>query len=129
MPPILWGGWYTTKNYGEIGFHQYKGRALQWHQNWVKYKKGNVNVTWEEYVQALEGKFGDHNKGDPMAELLNLKQLGTVSHYHDQFEYLLGMVDLSEEYTISFFLNGLKLVIQQVKMFMPKNLNQAYTLA
>ena len=55
-----------------------EGRALQWHQNWVKDKKGTVNVSWENYVQALEDRFGDHSKGDPMAELLNLKQSGTI---------------------------------------------------
>ena len=107
-----------------------EGRALQWQQNWVKYKKGSGSVSWEEYVLALEERFGDHSKGDPMSELLNLKQAGTVSQYHDQFEFLLGRVDLSEDYAISFFLSGLKPVIQhQVKMFMPKTLNQAYTLA
>ena len=53
-----------------------------------------------------------------------------VSQYHDQFEFLLGRVDLIEEYAINFFLNGLKPMIQhQVKMFMPKTLNQAYILA
>ena len=65
-----------------------------------------------------------------MAELLNLRQTGKVSDYHDQFEALLGRVDLSEDYAIIFFLNGLKSAIQQpVRMFMPKNLNQAYALA
>ena len=64
-----------------------------------------------------------------MVELLNLRQTGKVSDYHDQFEALLGKVDLSEDYAVSFFLNGLKSAIQQpIKMFLPKNLNQAYAL-
>lgn len=90
-----------------------EGRALQWHQNWIKYKKGTTNVSWAEYVQALEGRFGDLSIGDPMAELLALKQSGTVSQFHDKFEFYLGRVDLTEEYAISFFLNGLKPLIQQ----------------
>ena len=107
-----------------------EGKALQWHQNWSKFKRGNEAVTWEAYVQALEERFGEHNGQDPMAELLALKQTGKVCDYHDQFEFLLGRVELSEEYVVSFFLNGLKNVIQQsVKMFMPKTLSQAYALA
>ena len=106
------------------------GRALQWHQNWVKYKRGGEVVTWDAYVKALEDRFGDQRTGDPMAELLSLTQTGTVANYHDQFEFLLGRVDLTEEYAVSFYLNGLKKVIQQpVRMFMPKTLHQAYALA
>ena len=82
------------------------------------------------YVQALEEIFGDLNSRDPMAELLSLKQWGKVSNYHNEFEFLLGRIDLSKEYVVSFFLNGLKLVIQQeVGIFIPKTLNEAYTLA
>ena len=81
-------------------------------------------------MQALEERFGEHNGQDPMAELLALKQTGKVCDYHDQFEFLLGRVELSEEYAVSFSLNGLKSAIQQpVKMFMPKNINQAYAIA
>ena len=78
----------------------------------------------------MDDRFGDHQGLDSMSELLSLKQTGKVCDYHDQFESLLGRVEISEEYAISFFLNGLKSVIQQpVKMFMPKTLNQAYVLA
>ena len=107
-----------------------EGRALQWHPNWVKYNKRTTNVSWKDYVQVLEGRFGDLNVGDPMAELLALKQSGTISQFYDKFEFYLGRVDLTEECAISFFLIGLKPVIQQqVCMFMPKTLNQACTLA
>ena len=78
----------------------------------MKYKKGEEIGFWEDYVLALEERFGDRIRGDPMAELLDLKQIGTFSIYHDQFEFLLGRVDLIEEYAISFFLSGLKPVIQ-----------------
>ena len=81
-------------------------------------------------MKALEDRFGDLNKGNPMTELLALKQSGTIAQFHDQFEFYLGRVDLIEQYVISFFLSGLKLVIQQqVRMLMSKILNQAYTLA
>ena len=87
------------------------GRALQWHQNWIKYKWGNQVVTWDAYVKALEDRFGEQGCGDPITELLSLKQTGTVSSYHDQFECLLGKVEQSKEYAVSFYLNGLKKVL------------------
>ena len=59
-----------------------------------------------------------------------LRQTSNVSNYYDQFEYWLGRIDITKEYAVSFYLNGLKPVIQQqVRMFMPKTLNQAYILA
>ena len=76
-------------------------------------------------MYLLEERFGEYINGDPMTELLTLKRKGKVSTYHDQFEFLLGRVELSKEYKVSFFLNDLKPVIQQqVRMFMPKTLNQ-----
>ena len=65
-----------------------------------------------------------------MAKLLGLRQSSKVYDYHDQFESLLGRVELSEEYAVIFFLNGPKNVIQQpVRMFMLETLSQAYALA
>ena len=69
-------------------------------------------MSLEDYVQALEGRFGDLSVRDPMTELLTLKQLGTISYFHDQFEFYLGIMDLNVEYHISFFLSGLKPMIQ-----------------
>ncbi|KAG8369603.1 hypothetical protein BUALT_Bualt14G0030800 [Buddleja alternifolia] len=45
---------------------------------------------------------------DPMAELMNLKQVGSVKDYLDRFNELLNNVELSEAYSISCFLAGLK---------------------
>ena len=62
--------------------------------------------------------------------MLSLKQLGTVSVYHDQFKFLLGKVDLTKKHTVNIFLNGLKNVIQpQVRMFILKILYQTFALA
>ena len=66
-----------------------EGRALQWHQNWVRFKGSQEPVTWKAYVQELEKRFGDHSGQDPMVELLSLKQTGKVFEYHDKFEVLL----------------------------------------
>ena len=50
--------------------------------------------------------------------------------YQEQFEELLNRVDLPEDYATSYFLSGLKTEIQlAVRMFMPKTLQHARTLA
>ena len=69
-------------------------------------------MLWSKYVNALENRFGEQGHKDPMSELLKFKQVGTISSYHDQFEFWLGRIEISEEYVVSFYLNGLKPIIQ-----------------
>ncbi|XP_042027248.1 uncharacterized protein LOC121774436 [Salvia splendens] len=108
----------------------FEGRALQWFQNWAKYQDRAMTTPWPMFLRALEGRFGDQLLGDPMTELLTLKQTGSFADYHDRFELLLGRVSLSESYAISHFINGLKPHVQKaVRMFMPQTLVHAYALA
>ncbi|KAL0313875.1 UNVERIFIED_CONTAM: hypothetical protein Sangu_2231900 [Sesamum angustifolium] len=73
-----------------------EGRALQWHQVYMKSKLTREVPNWEEYVRALYDRFGTKLYDDPMAEFMNLKQVGTVQDYLDKFDELLNRVDLSE---------------------------------
>lgn len=108
----------------------FEGRALQWFRNWSKYQENVTATPWVLFLQALEGRFGDHLLGDPMTELLSLKQTGSFSDYHDRFELLLGRVSISESYAISHFINGLRPYVQKaVRLFMPQTLVHAYALA
>ena len=75
-------------------------------------QKMNGVMLWEEDVEALEGRFGQQGHKNPMSELLKLRQTGNVSTYHDQFEFWLGRIDIFKEYAVSFYLNGLKPIIQ-----------------
>ncbi|GJZ31235.1 reverse transcriptase [Tanacetum coccineum] len=64
---------------------------------------------------------------NPMEELKNLKQDGSVANYQDQFEVLLGKVELCDQYATSLFLGGLQTDIGLVvKMFKPKSLYDTY---
>ncbi|KAG8386897.1 hypothetical protein BUALT_Bualt03G0196600 [Buddleja alternifolia] len=84
----------------------------------------------EVYVRALYARFGALLYEDPMAELMNLKQTGSVKDYLDRFDELLNNVELSETYAISCFLAGLKNEIAiQVRMFKPKSLQEAISLS
>ncbi|XP_042059609.1 uncharacterized protein LOC121804134 [Salvia splendens] len=108
----------------------FEGRALQWFQNWAKYQDRAMTTPWPTFLRALEGRFGNQLLGDPMTELLALKQTGAFANYHDQFELLLSRVSFSESYAISHFINGLKPHVQKVvRMFMPQTLVHAYALA
>lgn len=85
--------------------------------------------TWEEYVSTLNTRFGTYLYDDPMAELKELKQTGSVMDYHDKFDTLLNM-ELAEEYAVSCFISGLKEEIQvPVRMFQPRTLQKALSLA
>ncbi|KAL0462917.1 UNVERIFIED_CONTAM: hypothetical protein Slati_0179300 [Sesamum latifolium] len=107
-----------------------EGRALQSHQVYMKSRLTREVPNWEEYVRALYDRFGTQLYDDPMAELMNLKQVGTVQDYLDKFDDLLNHVDLSEAYAISCLFVGLQSDIAvEVRMFRPKNLQEAICLA
>ncbi|GJZ45980.1 reverse transcriptase [Tanacetum coccineum] len=72
--------------------------ALNWHKQFLK-SNGN-NVTWIQYEAAIKERFDPVNE-DPMVELNNLKQVGSVQAYQDSFEVLLNKVDQPEAYAIS----------------------------
>ena len=61
---------------------------------------------------------------------MSFKQLGSVQTYLEKFEELMNKVFLSEEYTISCYIGGLKAELQYtVRMFAPRSLQQAIGLA
>lgn len=85
-----------------------EGKTLQWHQNFMHNRLRNELPGWEEYIEAISARFGDDLHADPMAELKNLKQSSTVQVYLDKFDELMTKVFLSEDYTVSCFLGGLR---------------------
>lgn len=85
---------------------QLEGKALLWHQNYMK-KCNNVLPTWKNYTYEINMRFGELYD-DPMAELKALKQTSNVQEYHDMFDALDGRLQLSEEYLLSCYLEGLK---------------------
>ncbi|GJW59898.1 retrotransposable element Tf2 [Tanacetum coccineum] len=102
-------------------------KDLAWHRQLMKIH-GEI-VEWSLYESEILKRFGACYE-DPMEELKNLKQDGSVANYQDQFKVLLGKVELSDQYAISLFLGGLQTDIGLVvKMFKPKSLYDAYHLA
>ena len=104
------------------------GKALLWHQCFVKNREEWPD--WDQYKKAIIARFGEGAFDDPLADLMKLKQAGTVEHYQERFDALLNRVDFSINHAISCFLSGLNDEIQTaVRMFKPRTLHDAYCLA
>jgi len=87
-------------------------------------------ATWEEYKSAILARFGSGPFDDHLAELMKLKQLGSVAQYQENFDMLLNRANLSTSYAISYFLSRLCEEIQcAVRMFKPASLHETYCLA
>lgn len=106
------------------------GRALLWHQSFMKTQVEGVWPNWEDYKTAVLARFGIGSFDDPLSVLMKLKQTGTVEAYQESFDALLNRVDLTEKQAISCFLSGLTDEVQNsVRMFKPQSLHDAYCLA
>ncbi|KAJ1392972.1 Retrotransposon gag domain [Sesbania bispinosa] len=72
-----------------------------------------VQLAIADYVQLVIARFGDVCD-DPMAELMKLRQKSSVVEYHEEFDSTITRLSLSENYTLSCFLGGLKQDIQML---------------
>jgi len=108
-------------------FHM-DGKALVWFQ---ELKASNTVSSWLDFIEAIQIRFGQGSDNDPMETLSNLKQEGSLEDYKNKFDILaLKVQNLSEAHKLSCFLGGLKEKIRlPLRMFHPKNLVDAYSLA
>ncbi|KAK9672380.1 hypothetical protein RND81_12G097000 [Saponaria officinalis] len=107
-----------------------EGKALLWHQSLMKTREFGSWPTWNEYKAAIVARFGNNPFDDPIAEIMNLRQKGTMEQYQEQFDGLLNRTDLSEKQALSCFLKGLDVDIQNiVRMHKPHTLMEAFALA
>lgn len=107
-----------------------EGKALQWFQTYMMNRITRDIPSWEEFVRALNDRFGTMLYEDPMSKLVNLKQTSSIQTYLDQFEELLNCVNLHETHGLSYFLRGLKSEIALlVHKFKPSSFSEAIQLA
>ncbi|KAD4586142.1 hypothetical protein E3N88_23743 [Mikania micrantha] len=108
-----------------------EGVALQWHQAFIKIHEGSMDdLPSKDYVRSIMAQFADFDLDDAMKELKALYQTGTLKEYCDAFDLLLNKVSITETQAVSLFVGGLKPEIKcMVKMFKPKSLREAYSLA
>lgn len=99
---------------------------------WFQELKVSQTISsWEEFVRAVQIRFGPGAYDDPMETLSKLKQEGSLEDYKKKFDALaLKVHRLPEEHKLSCFLGGLKDETRlPVRMFHPKSLVDAYSLA
>nr|GEX96579.1 hypothetical protein [Tanacetum cinerariifolium] len=84
---------------------------------------------WEHFEVEVVKRF-DVLYDDPIVELKNLKQTGSVQTYQEVFEALLNRVDLTELVTVSMFMGGLKPEVgTPMRMFQATTPSETYGLA
>uniref|UniRef100_A0A2N9FVG6 Ty3 transposon capsid-like protein domain-containing protein n=1 Tax=Fagus sylvatica TaxID=28930 RepID=A0A2N9FVG6_FAGSY len=100
--------------------------ALVWFQDCEHELHG-----WNDFVRAIQIRFGPASYDDPMELLTKLKQTHSIAAYKSQFELTSNRVrDLSDMHKLSYFMSGMKDEIKlAVKMQGPRNLGEAYVLA
>ncbi|KAK5845875.1 hypothetical protein PVK06_002117 [Gossypium arboreum] len=87
-------------------------------------------LTWPSYAHHLKERFGSSTYKDPMAELVKLKQRGTVDSYHDTFISLLNQLQLLENYALNIFTSNLKAEIgQYLQLFKPTSFVEGFLVA
>ncbi|XP_040996213.1 uncharacterized protein LOC121242414 [Juglans microcarpa x Juglans regia] len=102
--------------------------AMVWFQNSTE---AGLFRSWYEFTQALQVRFGLSVYDDPMETLTRLKQVSTVAAYKTEFDLISNRLKgISEKNKLSCFISDLKDEVKfTVKMFNPKNLNDAFGLA
>uniref|UniRef100_A0A2N9FEI3 Reverse transcriptase n=1 Tax=Fagus sylvatica TaxID=28930 RepID=A0A2N9FEI3_FAGSY len=100
--------------------------ALVWFQDCEHELHG-----WNDFVRAIQIRFGPASYDDPMELLTKLKQTHNIAAYKSQFESTSNRVrELSDMHKLSCFMSGMKDEIRlAVKMQGPRNLGEAYALA
>ena len=107
-----------------------EGRALQWHQRFMRNYRSLEEVSWSHYLQEMRIRFNNNDYTDPMLELVGLKQNGSVDEYYDEFESLLNLLQLSDEYALSIFVSNLKPELSKpLRLFFPQTLTHALNLS
>ena len=99
---------------------------------WYQWNQKNTKIlSWEEFLQSLQVRFGPSELEDYQGKLTKLVQIGSVLKYQEEFEKLSKKMDvLSESFRLSCFVSGLKPKIQhEVASFQPTSLTKARALA
>lgn len=110
-----------------IGLY-FEGRAFKWFK-W--YNDNEPFQNWDEFKMATIEKYIITQVELLCRELMDLKQIGTVVEYYEQFEMIVAAVnDIFENTLENIFLRGLRDDIQaKIMLFNPKGLNAIMRMA
>lgn len=99
---------------------------------WFKWLHANhLLTTWDEFLRALEIRFGPSSYDNHEAALYKLKQTGSVLEFQQQYEMISNRVlGLSHTSLLNCFLSGLRPdIARELAILRPSSLSQAIDLA
>ncbi|GJW52462.1 hypothetical protein Tco_0093813 [Tanacetum coccineum] len=105
--------------------HQYSSRLTK-----IEFPRNQVTPpSWKQYVKDITSRFGAPYD-DPMSELMELKQTGSVTEVHDKFDCILSRLQLPPKYALSCFMSVLnEQISSMVRMFKPSTIQEEFSLA
>ncbi|XP_076897480.1 uncharacterized protein LOC143550772 [Bidens hawaiensis] len=108
-----------------------EGPALQWHQGFMSSQNRVIeDIVWEDYARSILNRFSTRLSENPIEDLKNLQQTGTLQDYCEAFDALLNKVQLCESYAAGLFIAGLKPEIRcLVKIFKPQTIRDVISMA
>ncbi|KAL1156025.1 hypothetical protein V6Z11_A08G064400 [Gossypium hirsutum] len=90
-----------------------------------------ANLDWERFRECCHIRFGPPMSNNPLGELANLRQTGTVEEYQRQFQSLLARTtDLKPQQQVNLFTAGLVDELRiDIKMQQARNIGVAMNMA
>ncbi|XP_016665517.2 uncharacterized protein [Gossypium hirsutum] len=100
------------------------GEAQLWFD---QIEEEEANLDWERFRECCHVRFGPPMSNNPLGELVNLRQTGTVEEYQRQFQSLLARTtDLKPRQQVNLFITGLVEELRiDIEMQQPGNLGVA----
>ncbi|KAG7653835.1 Retrotransposon gag domain [Arabidopsis suecica] len=93
----------------------------------VKEQNQEIDRKFSEMLEAIRLNRFEKVLDDPIAELKQLKETNGIVEYHKKFELLSTRVNLTEDYLVRVYLDGLQIDTQvNVQMFQPQTIRQCF---
>ena len=71
--------------------------------------RGSLSVVdWNQYLLEMRNRFSENEFTNPMLEIVSLKQTFSVNEFYAEFECLLNLLQLPDDYALSIFIGNLK---------------------
>ncbi|KAG7564023.1 Retrotransposon gag domain [Arabidopsis suecica] len=100
---------------------------IQAFEDLVKEQNQEIDRKFSEMLEAIRLNRFEKVLDDPIAELKQLKETNGIVEYHKKFELLSTRVNLTEDYLVRVFLEGLQIDTQvNVQMFQPQTIRQCF---
>lgn len=95
----------------KLAFYYLDGMALYRLQNFT-ISLGDKTISWSEYVDALCSRF--RGQKNPSEELMELRQVGNLETYIQNFDMLSNRAEVNEKSALVFFIRGLGVEIKNL---------------